>query len=379
MTDPIRPLDVVVVGQTPPPYMGQAIMMQLMLDGAYSQLRLHHVPTRFSRDIQAYGHFRWEKLFHLLGVIARIAIGRFRTGAEVLYHVPAGPNRVPMYRDFAILLATRWMFRHLVLHYHAAGLSELYPALSPVERLLFRLAYRNADMAIRISPMPPDDGAALGARQVRIVPNGLEDMFAGVAASRAAERPVPRLVYIGVLRASKGVLVLLDACRRLRDRGVPFTVRLIGEFTSDGFREEVLAFLTAHRLEEQVELTGLLSGDAKWNALAACDIMVFPSYFESESSGRVVLEAMSLGMPVVATDWRGIGCLVEDGVSGYLVPIRDSEALARQIDRLLADPALRAAMGRRGRALYEANYTAERFWQNMEDALLAVRHNTGKR
>ena len=148
-------------------------------------MQLYHVRMAFSDSVADVGKFRLGKLLHLASVIWRIVYRRLVHGAKVLYYPPAGPNRVPLFRDIAILLCTKWMFRHIVLHFHAGGVSELYPRLSRPLQWLFRKALFQADTAIRVSRGSPQDAQALKARREYIVPNGIDDEFArfGVGAS----------------------------------------------------------------------------------------------------------------------------------------------------------------------------------------------------
>ncbi len=81
--------------------------------------------------------------------------------------------------------------------------------------------------------------------------------------------------------------------------------------------------------------------------LQHADLVVLPSWFEER--GRVLLEAMAVGAPVVATDVGGIPQTVHDGVNGLLVPPRSPNGLAKAIDRILGAPALAASMSAAGR------------------------------
>ncbi len=88
--------------------------------------------------------------------------------------------------------------------------------------------------------------------------------------------------------------------------------------------------------------------------LAALDVFALSSAWEAFPLS--VLEAMSCGLPVVATDVGGVGEAVSDGVSGRLVAPGDTEAFAAALEELLGDASLRATMGERGRADYERRY-----------------------
>ena len=96
----------------------------------------------------------------------------------------------------------------------------------------------------------------------------------------------------------------------------------------------------------------------------ALDVAVLPSY--REALGLVILEAMALARPVVATDVGGIPEMVEDGVTGLLVPPRDPVALARAITRLLTDHPLADTLGRSGHRLVRERFCVERMVASIE-------------
>lgn len=97
--------------------------------------------------------------------------------------------------------------------------------------------------------------------------------------------------------------------------------------------------------------------------LAAADIFVFPSLFEG--LGGSALEAMAMGLPVVASDIPALREVVEDGSSGILVAPGSSDSLARALDRLVQDPGLRIRMGNRGMQLFDQKFTIERSAREM--------------
>lgn len=363
---------VLVVGQTPPPFGGQAISIQLMLKGKYQKLRLYHIRMAFSKEMDDIGKFRLGKLFHLLKVIMSVVFYRFRYKITMLYYVPAGPERIPMYRDMVILILVRWLFQKIIFQFRAAGISELYPRLSPVEKFFFRRAYFNADLAIRLSEYNPKDGESLQAKKNVIVPNGLEDIYLKCGEKNIQNKVTTILLYVGVICESKGILVLLNASQKLKNTGFNFKIRFMGKFESNRFRNIVESFISENDLGEYIEFLGVCTGDKKWKVYNEADVFTFPSYFESEAFPRVVLEAMHFEIPVVATRWRGIPSMVEDNISGFLVPIKDSRALADKIAVLMNNTKLRITMGKQGRNLYLERFTAEKFWHNIEEAFLSI-------
>ncbi|MBX2973051.1 MAG: glycosyltransferase family 4 protein [Flavobacteriales bacterium] len=346
-------------------------MIARLLDLRSDQLQLHHVRLAFSDDIGDVGRFAFRKLWILFTTILRVWWARIRHGTPVLYYPPSGPAKVPVLRDIVFLLATRWMFRRTAFHFHAGGVSAFAAQLPAPLRPLFRLAYRRPDLAIRTAPQNPDDGAAFGARRNVVVPNGVEDMRGTVPEATAAPGEPLNILFTGVMTEGKGVFVALEAFRSALQEGLDARMDMMGKWSSDAFRERCEAFVRHHGLEGRVRFIGVLSGPEKFARFAACDIFCFPSFYDAETFGLVLLEAMQFAKPVVSTHWRGIPSVVADGRSGFLVPIKDPRAVA---DRLLAlrDPALRRAMGQEGRRIFEQEFTLQAFHRNMERELTAL-------
>lgn len=371
MTAPSEgPLKVLAVGQTPPPYGGQAVAIDSFVRGSYEHLQVFHVRMSFSTEMDEVGKVRLGKFVHLAILVLRILACRFRTGAQVLYYPPAGPDLVPVLRDLVILLSTRWAFDRTVFHFHAGGLSQIFPRLPRLLRPLFWAAYGRPELAIQPSELNPPDSEFLHARHTVVVPGGVPDA-AGAAAS-AGSRQVPILLYVGVLRESKGLLVLVDACRLLFQRGLVFELHLMGHPESRAFDRQLRAAVSAARLAERTMFLGVRTGADKDRYFRGSDIFCYPTHFESETFGIVLIEAMKFSLPVVATRWRGVPGSVQEGQNGFLVPVRDSRALADKLQLLIDDPELAQQMGRRGRALYLERYTEEEFRRRMQQALLLV-------
>lgn len=360
---------ILVVGQTPPPLGGQAVMLKAFLDGKYDRIKLYHVRMAFSDDMNDVGKFAFRKITVLISTIARIVYARIRYRTSTLYYPPAGPNVVPVLRDLAILISTRWLFRHTVFHFHAGGVSSMAAELPTLVRPFFWWAYRRPSLAIRTSSLNPDDGKVFEARRNVVIPNGIEDFGDRVKMiARSPEAPTI-VLFTGVLIRSKGVKVLLEAIKAIHERGRNVQVQLMGRWGDPDLERECQEFIVAHGLADQVVELGVLQGASKLAHFAACDVFCFPSYFEAESFGLVLLEAMSFAKPVVSTHWRGIPSVVVDGVSGLLVPIKDPGALAEQLLVLIDDPERRHRMGMEGRRIFEAKFTLEVFRKRMEEEL----------
>ena len=370
-----KPLHVLVVGQTPPPFGGQAVMVQALLDSTPAKAVYHHVRLTYSDDMDSVGKFALKKVLVLFTTIVEVWIARFKCRTPMLYYPPSGPNMVPVLRDIIFLCAVRPFFRWTVFHYHAGGVSGFAPQLPALLRPFFRLAYRNATLAIRTAPQNPEDGKLLGAKMDMVIPNGTPDMRGSVTERTAAPGEPLIILFTGVLIPSKGVRVLLEAFRQVVATGGHARLQLMGRWGDPIFQAECERFLDQFDLRDQVEFLGVKRDPEKLEFFAGCDIFCFPSHFEAESFGLVLIEAMQFAKPVVTTAWRGIPSVAHDGVNGFVVPVEDPTAVADSILSLMKDPALRVRMGNEGRRIFAEHFTLGRFQRSMEDAFLAASAN----
>lgn len=156
--------------------------------------------------------------------------------------------------------------------------------------------------------------------------------------------------YLGQLVHRKGIDLLLQAAARLRDEGVGgFRIRLIGGGDMDWVRD----WITRLKLEEKVELTGFLSGDAIRAALGTADVFVLPT--RSDTYAAVVHEAACMGLPLLVSLHAGAAeALVENGENGYISAPEKLPDFAAMMRKFL-DRGLRMQMSARSRS------TGERF------------------
>lgn len=367
-----KPVTVLVVGQTPPPVHGQSLVIRSLLEGSYGAMRLVHVRMQFSAKLGEVGQPRLRKLVHLARLVSEIRAVVRRERPDVLYYPPAGPDLVPALRDLLVLASVRRLFPRTVLHFLAAGVSDLLDRLPPSGARLLQLAYGDADCAIQLSAHTPPDAARFGARKTAFIPLGIDRIPEADGDLGELRRGIPRLLYVGHLLESKGVGVLLEAVRALAERGHACELDLFGDFADAGFERHARTLASTAPAAGSIRFHTGASQAEKWSLYARASIFCFPTHYEREAMPLVVLEAMQFALPVVATRWRGIIDLVEDETTGFLVPCRDAVALADRIAVLLEDAELRRALGEAGRARYAAQFTLARWREAMERALVDV-------
>jgi glycosyltransferase involved in cell wall biosynthesis len=365
---------VLIVGQTPPPYLGGPIMLEFLVRSQMQDIELCHLRIELSTDKGQVGKFRWAKLFRLFLFIVRIIYTRIVLRPQILYYPPEVVPRLTMLRDAVILCSTRFLFPKTVFHFHSSGYGNRYEQLPRWQRWLFRRGLFHADGAIRLTELTPDDAKGLQAKREYIVPNGINDLGANLSRPLAghlvaAGNPL-RVLFIALLSESKGLLVLIDACARLVACGVPIRLEVMGPFENPEFEARTRARIAQLKLEECVHFLGPLSGADKLSAFARTDVLCHPTF--NDSFGIVLLEAMSCSLPVVATRWCSIPSIVDDGKTGFLVEPHDANEVADRLACLAQNPELREQMGAAGRKKFLREFTVARHVERMRDVFLDV-------
>ncbi|WP_299648861.1 glycosyltransferase family 4 protein [uncultured Tateyamaria sp.] len=164
-----------------------------------------------------------------------------------------------------------------------------------------------------------------------------------------SKAPGTNLVFVGRLTPIKGLRVLIEAFAAAHATRPDLTLTLVGDGDDRAHLEAMAA-----PLGDAVQFLGFQSQQGVADALAAADALVLPSF--AEGLPVVLMEALAAGKPVICTQLAGVGELVEDGVSGFIVPASDAEALTARIHDMAEDPARRAEMGARGREKVRAEF-----------------------
>lgn len=200
---------------------------------------------------------------------------------------------------------------------------------------------------------------------VRVVGNGVDtNRFHPPPPESRAEAEI---LYVGRLGTRKGVQDLIAAFARVREGCPGAILRILG----DGPRRSFLMAQTrALGLNGTVRFEGFVPSEEVEAAYRLATCVVVPSLYEGLST--VLLEAMASGAPVVATTVPGSEDVVEDDVNGRLVPPRNSKALARAIQAILASRSEAERFGRAARRTMETGFTWEAVASRYEEAFRTV-------
>ncbi|MDX9971890.1 MAG: glycosyltransferase [FCB group bacterium] len=182
----------------------------------------------------------------------------------------------------------------------------------------------------------------------------------------------PMLYSVGRLVEKKGIGILIEALKHLRDRGVAFQCRIVG---NGPLTDALAAQVRELGLQDRVNLAGGQPQERVKEWFREADVFVLPCVVAASGDRDgipvVLMEAMALGVPVVTTAVSGIPELVEAERSGLVVPPGDALALADALERLLGDPELARRLAREARTTLETTFESRRnagiLWRKMHE------------
>jgi glycosyltransferase involved in cell wall biosynthesis len=249
---------------------------------------------------------------------------RWLLSSPSLIHYCAAYTWTGLVRDVVYLLLLRIARRTVIVHIQVVG-DESSRVWRGVNRLLALLSVER----VVIAPWSVSVLARMGVSSrcifnpVRLSPNSRRG---------ARDSEPPRLLFVGTYGRRKGCPELIDAVAQLRDGGIEVRLTLVGHEERRGEEAMLRAQIDNRHLVAEVEFVGVVSPLNLHRYYEGADIFCLPS--RVEGLPMALLEAMSFGLPVVATPVGGIPDVVEDGESGVLVPPGDAEALAAAVRSL---------------------------------------------
>jgi len=364
---------VLVVGKGPPERGGIAAFLSMLMSSRLTdahELRLLNV-TRESEPQG--GKLNSANVRRTTSDAA--AVWRAAGGCDVVHIHSALAPLVTLVRASLFALAARSRGAKVVLHAHGGLFIEW--SANPWRRRVARALLLPATVVVPVaSCVARALRRCVAPQRIVLIPNGVdtEHFSPGTAQVRSvtAGRP-PRILYAGHLTPRKGVLDLLEASTQLERNGIVHELWVAGGTPDEGPEAERRVREAA--ASTNVHLLGSLDRTAMADRYRAADVFCLPSWWEAMP--LTVLEAMATGLPVVATDVGDVGRLVEDGVSGFLVPPRSPDQLAERLATLITRPDHARRMGAAGRQRIVTGFDVEHTLDQLDHLYRRLgRHHT---
>ncbi|RBI65889.1 colanic acid biosynthesis glycosyltransferase WcaL [Vreelandella sulfidaeris] len=273
-----------------------------------------------------------------------------------ILHCHFGHNGV-----FGAYLKKLGFAKKLVVTFHGHDVSVALQANA--SKNIYKSVFEEADLILPVSEFWKNRLIDIGAPESRVFVHRVGiDIYRFSYRERGASSKPFRIITTARLVEKKGISYALEAVAKVKNNypEINFYYDIIGE---GPLLEKIEDLVTSLEIADCVKLHGALPHGEVQKLLAEADVFILPSIKanngDQEGIPVSLMEAMASGMPVLSTLHSGIPELVEDGVSGYLVPERDINALAEKIVCLAEQPESWKKLGEAGRAKVEQDYNKD--------------------
>ena len=268
------------------------------------------------------------------------------------------------FKDFIVVQMLKSMGCKIIAHYHNKGVSAYQSKW--IYNFLYKRFFSNLKVILLAENLYKDIAKYVKREDVYICPNGIPSSCKEEMEARR-NNVIPHLLFLSNLLISKGVIVLLDALKILKEKEYTFVCQFIGGETAEINAVQFFEEVNKRELSDLVTYVGRKVREEKEAFFRQADIFVFPTYYET--FGLVNLEAMEYKLPVISTNEGGIPDIVKDGENGLICEKQNPVSLADCIAKLLDDEELRVKMGSAGHEKFCREFTLDKFENRMRDIL----------
>jgi len=366
---------ILFIGTLPPPVHGSAVVSQQIKDSKVINEAFDDdwINLGTSRSMDEIGKRNLAKVWRLVAALGR-EFWLLLTRRYDLCYLAITCHGSGFLKDSPFILMAKLFGKKIVIHQHNKGMAndvDRWPY-----RWLLPLCYKNAKVILLSWYLYPDIERVVPRENVYICPNGIK--VQEFKSSRVQESPetwnmkpetnrVSRLLFLSNLIESKGVLVLLDALKILKDKGYSFVCDFVGGETKEIDAKRFNVEVETRGLNEIALYQGRMYGEEKEDAFEQSDVFVLPTM--NDCFPLVILEAMEYGKPIVTTAIGGIPDIVDDDVTGLIAKAGDAESLADSLGRVLKDKDLAALFGENGKKKLLDKYTEKAFETTLSGVL----------
>lgn len=275
-------------------------------------------------------------------------------------------------RDAVFIIFSRVFLKKIILHLHGAGFKKhFYENQNQIMQKLIRFVYSLVDRLIILSDKIKDDFFFIEKKKIFILPNFIPHIEKNIRHEvNLRDFNLIKIIFLSNMIYSKGYMTLLETCKILKEKKIPFVCKFIGKFIDDyGDKFEEKKFLkkkffdeiSNYDLENCVFLDENFVSEKKFEKLLSSNLFILPSFYSGEGMPLSIIEAMSCGLPIIATNQGAISDLVTHGYNGYLLKNKqDFNELANYILNLQTNHKLLKDMSINSYEVYNQKFNLEK-------------------
>ena len=275
------------------------------------------ITIKSSDSIGDIGKVSFKKLYLVAELFIKVLWALLIFRPQNIYFT-ASIRSVAFYRDLfvSVLWKNYKLFKPIEVyyHYHTKGIDEFVSA-SKINLKLTRFFVKDVNLVLLTPLLKNDFRKVQTFKQILYLPNGVEDSFNDTQFKKLIDAKYKKIdtlevLYLSNMIKSKGYFSVLELASQRKDQSVHY--HFAGAWENAEDEKEFFDYIEKNELSEIITFHGFVNGTEKINLLKSSHLLVFPTRYKAESFGLVVIEAMSYGVPVIATDEGSIPYILDE-------------------------------------------------------------------
>ena len=348
----------------PPPVHGSSMVGQFIKESDIINKDLEgiYINLLASKNVKDTGKVSVAKIIGFVNIYWQL-LKILVNNKPVLCYFAITATGFAFFRDVLLIVLLKMFKVKRVYHMHNKGVNKYNGSL--IYSVLYRFIFKNAEVILLSKLLYVDIEKYVKKSNLHICANGIPEIE--MIKDKVSNKKT-KLLFLSNLIESKGVYKLLEACKVLKQSNINFECNFIGG-ESDITKHALVKRIKEYRLQENVHYLGKKYGAEKHKYFNEADIFVFPTFYSNECFPLVLIEALQYSIPVISTFEGGIPDLIEEGVTGFLIPQKDVNSLVEKLKVLIDNPVLRIQMGIAGQKKYQKEFTLRKFEENLASIL----------
>lgn len=276
---------------------------------------------------------------------------------DLIYWTPSAGGLSFFLRDFPLYLFSKVHKCKYIFHYHNKGVRK-----GKFCSKIYKVFLKDNFIILLGKELQKEFEPYVDTKKIFICANGIPQLVKrNYCFKEKFKKTNVNFLFLSNLIIEKGIFVLLDACEKLAAMNIQFECNIVGAETSELTSISLKNEIDRRQLSGIVNYLGKKYDDDKISCFESTDVFVFPTYYSNECCPLVLIEAMQFSLPCISSAVGVIPSMIENGENGYIIPIRDSEALFERMKILAEDPQLRNTMGKKAYSKYQEFYSLKAF------------------
>jgi len=370
----IKKAHVIMIGQTSPPFTGEALSFLLLSEHLKNQNRF--MVSVIDKDKFKNGHFR--KIVNALRVLS-VVIGFIITKPISGLYLTCGQKRGGIFRDSIVIIFCYLFKIPSIIHLHGGGIKDSYNTGRYWLKKLMRYVYCKPKCIIVLGSALFDQFYFINEKHhIHIIKNSYYNDTPNIELTdknyyKLKSHDHMKLLYLSNVLPTKGFFDVLDALLILKEKKIPFEFNFAGSIIPEGLmtKEKIQNRIGEYKqkLGNRFIVHGFLIDRKKWEILAQSNIFLLPTYFSAEGQPISIIEALYFGNCIITTRYRGIPDLVQEAINGWFVNFHDPEGIADRLEWLWKNPYLMKKICIENYKNSKDMYAPDRFLSDMDDIL----------